>query len=320
MDDQPELGPTPAEQPVGASPSRRAVRAAKLALVPAGSEQRPTAQDIFPTAKPAYSLTVGEAMREGLIDLNYISAELETATGSARLALLGHEINMRMDIADRADAISDDQRVQSAILLADAKATCIEKKQSFHKWCEITLPHRYENIRKLASAGSEPDVRAAVRKIREDTAARMRKHREQQKLAKDFVEGVVVPSEETTANVRAVQDASGKPRAIRGLDIVNADRAVIALSKNINAVEDLNNLKILVQEAAVRLNPDQQREVVLTLRKETGLTVGKERGFKVTLASVRSDFLELADDDRATFLAYARQIMGTEAPETHDAN
>lgn len=294
MDDQPELdrgqknSDTSAEQTEGASPSisRRAQRAARLAKIEPGSQDRPTA---LPLADPPYSLTIGEAMRSGAV----VPVNENEPVPQGKLAALAHEINVRFDLATRNEKQANDNRLAAALRLAEAKAECDRIKLNFRKWAEASVPQSYETVRRMVYIGQSSDPEAALAEFRSRNALRNKAMRERQALE--------APPEPPAVTEREVYTAPEPPPKVKPLN--TPDDMVLVLINHLPEVTDLKHLRTLADDAAARLPKAEQQAHVLALAKETGFKLGKGDGFKPSLSTLRNDFKAVSDEDRGAFLS-----------------
>ena len=81
-----------------------------------------------------------------------------------KLAPIAREINVRLDKASKIEKQADDHRVAAAIKLAEAHTMCRENKIVFRAWCEGNVHYSYDEARKLAQVGNQPDPKAALQR------------------------------------------------------------------------------------------------------------------------------------------------------------
>lgn len=248
--------------------TRAQLRQRRLDTLRAEAETSGTTGDMFPTAAPAYSLTIGEAMRAGTA----IVPEGEVVVTEGKLAALAHEINTRFAKADHSDGLANDHRLAAAIQLAAARDECERLRISFKSWVEGNIPQSYDHIRKMAVVGRAENPALALADLRSKMAAQQSKFRARE--AQKKIAGPFEPArdqfgpptaEEATAGPSETDQPAGdqeRPAAVVG-DKPEPTEAQTDLEATASALERETADEALVPAPLPAPEPKQPDELIM---------------------------------------------------------
>lgn len=170
--------------------------------------------------------------------------EFTQAQIERKLDPIAKEVNVRLEKADKNDALADDHRLAAAIRLDDAKAACKEMGVTFKKWAEDNIAWSYDTVRKLARIGGADDPAAAIADMRASRAMQERERRERKsiehKAAKKAASGKIAGEPEEVARTalavmpkkqveQVIREAAGQHK----IDVGGADGDPLAAAKNL---------------------------------------------------------------------------------------
>lgn len=161
--------------------ARAKLRAARIRAQKEEARAAGTYEQHFPTAAPALEPAPPADPPLPLMAAQPASEPEPVAEGI--LATLAHEINVRMALAAKHDASSNDHRLAAAIQMAAAKAACEDARIPFRRWAEAHLSQAFESVRHMARIGSSDNPQLALEDWRRRNAAHNRNLRVRKALA-----------------------------------------------------------------------------------------------------------------------------------------
>lgn len=216
------------------------------------------------------------------------SMEKEAAQSLAltKMQPLAKAINVRMEKAQKNDALADDHRLAASLHLAEAKKIAEEAGVSFKTWCDENVTQdllSYESARKLAAVGAAKDPALALADLRAGNASANKKHRAKKKAA-----------------------ANAKPDGKQGTKINDPFKHATAA---LDMLDDKGALS-LTQSRAKRLG------MVMLPEGEAKKLRSIENG---GLDWMKSSFDKLKASDKMTFAAWAAKEIGGTFTSEFDA-
>lgn len=215
------------------------------------------------------------------------SMEKEAAQSLAltKMQPLAKAINVRMEKAQKNDALADDHRLAASLHLAEAKKIAEEAGVSFKDWCNENVDLTfltYESARKLAAVGASKDPALALADMRTGNASANKKHR--------------------AKKAAIAKKAEGK----QGTKINDPFKAA---SLALDALDDKASLS-LTQSRAKRLG------MVMMPEGEAKKLRATESG---DIAGLKVAFGNLKASDKMTFAAWAAKEIGGTFTSEFDA-
>lgn len=325
--------------------SRAQLRQQRLDALRAKSEADGTTAEMFPTAEPKYSLTVGEAMRASQVE----AALPVEPVPEGPLARQAHEINTRFMLADRNEQTATGHRLAAAILLAGAKGECERLKINFKSWVAGNIPQHYDYLRKMAAIGASENPAQALEDWRDDNARRNRARRAQK--AQQQIEGTRDPfapaadqfgppapellggaedvsSDQGMPEPGAAEGASAPDYPTPGLEPTIEEHVeppattgespdqVLMVAIELLPVADVDMRRKVADAAAGLLPTAEVKAHIKAVGASVGLEIARAKGWKFqpTTETLRADYQALSIAERADFLRWAVEEIDAEAP------
>ncbi len=230
------------------------------------------------TKKKKKKVTPVAMMKKRAVERVAETLEVRDEVALKSLRPIAKEINVRFEKAALYDGKAVDHRLAAALLLADARKLCEKHKINFRGWSEDNVTQNWGEVRVLANVGGADDPRKAIEDLRENIAARGRKHRAVKKL--------------------------------RNAEAPAASEAPPPLKPEFEVAEDA--LEALGDESQLKLVESRAHKLGMVVLSETQVKKlrGKVAILDLTESSMKEAFAGLGASDKMAFLNWAAGSVG----------